>query len=258
MENYDDILIDAVEWARRAGSIHLDFFRSNHLDVKVKQNESDIVTKADRMADALITENIHKRYPSHSILAEESGEDDRDGDFTWVIDPLDGTTNYTAGLPTFAVSIGVHHRGVPVVGVVFAPYLNELFTAVKGKGARLNGEPIGVRANDRMDRAVLATGFPVDRKTNPDDNVAEFHRVLTDVRAVRCLGAASMDLCYTAAGVLDGFWEMNLHEWDVAAGALIVEEAGGKVTRYRSDRNVGILAATPAIFNQVLPIITPK
>ena len=258
MQQYADLLIDAVEWARRAGAIQLEYFRSHHLDVKVKQNESDIVTKADRMSDALITENIRRRYPDHSILAEESGADQRTGDFQWVIDPLDGTTNYTAGLPTFAVSIGINFKGKPVVGVVFAPYLNELFTAVAGEGAMLNGEPIRVRENDRLDRAVLSTGFPVDRRENPDDNVKEFHRVLTEARAVRCLGAASMDLCYTAAGVLDGFWEMNLHEWDVAAGALIVEEAGGKVTRYRDDRNVGILAATPPIFQQVLPLITPK
>lgn len=257
MEDYETLLLAATEWARQAGAIQLEYFRSHHLDIKVKQNESDIVTKADKASDALITGNIRKYFPEHSIFAEESGCDDRGGDYRWIIDPLDGTTNYAAGLPTFAVSIGIEHRGTPVVGVVFAPYLNELFTAVRGQGARLNGVQIHVRDNDRLDRAVLSTGFPVDRKTNHDDNVREFHRVLAETRAVRCLGAASMDLCYTAAGILDGFWEINLHEWDVSAGALIVEEAGGLTSRYRSDRNVGILAASPKLFDKILPNIKP-
>lgn len=253
--DYDRLLLDAVGLARRAGALQIESFRKGHLEVHAKLNESDIVTRVDAACDALITGYISSHYPDHSILAEESGSDERGAEYLWVIDPLDGTTNYAAGLPVFAVSIGIKYRGQTVVGVVYAPYLDELYTAVRGRGAFFNGEPIRVSGKDRLDRAVLATGFPVDRNVNPDDNTSEFRRVLSGARAVRCNGAASMDLCYTASGVMDGFWEMNLHEWDVCAGLLIVKEAGGEWSHYRCDRNVAVVAGTPAIHNLILPLI---
>lgn len=153
------MVLDAMQWARQAGVIQLEYFRSGHLDVHTKLNESDIVTKADRASDNFLRHSIAEAYPGHSILTEESGEESNSGEYRWVIDPLDGTTNYTAGLPIFAVSIGIEHNGQTVGGVVYAPYLNELFHGIRGKGAWLNGEPIHVRNNDRMDRAVVATGF---------------------------------------------------------------------------------------------------
>ncbi|MCM1109927.1 MAG: inositol monophosphatase [Clostridium sp.] len=256
MDQLDDLTLHACQWARQAGAIQLEYFRSGHLDVRTKLNESDIVTKADRASDTFLRERIAAVYPGHAILTEESGETCGPEPFRWIIDPLDGTTNYTAGLPFFAVSIGIEQEGRPVAGVVYAPYLDELFHAVRGRGAWLNGKQIHVRDNNRIDRAVVSTGFPVDKNVNPDNNLAPFARVLPLVRGVRRLGAASVDLCYVAAGFLDAYWEMNLHDWDIAAGALIVEEAGGIVSHYRDDRNRSILASTPALHPLLLEQIT--
>lgn len=256
MLDYEDMVLDACGWARQVGAAQLQFFRSGHLDVKTKINESDIVTKADRISENMLKSFIHDKYPAHSILSEESDPEERDSEYRWVIDPVDGTTNYTEGLPFFAVSIGIQHRGETVGAVVYAPYLNELFHAVKNRGAFLNGEPIRVRNNDRMDRAVVATGFPIDKNVNPDNNLSEVSKVLPRVRGLRRLGAASVDICYTAAGFLDAYWEMNLHLWDICAAQLILEEAGGKASFYRSDRNYSILVSTPSIHNELLNLIT--
>lgn len=252
----NDILFDAIEMARGAGEIIRRYFRSDTLDVKAKYNEADVVTVADRECEALILDRIRSRYPSHSILSEESGEDlNSESDYRWVIDPLDGTTNFSAGMPICAVSIGVEYKGETVVGVVYAPVLDELFTAVKGEGAFLNGRPVSVKHNGRLDRAVVSTGFPVDKDTNPDNNLDNVGRVLPRVRGLRRLGSAAVDICYVAAGVLDAYWEMNLHEWDVAAGLLILEEAGGVVKHYRSDRNISVLTASPEFFPTIEPLI---
>lgn len=252
------LLLDAVQCARLAGAVHLKHFRSPGLDTKAKINEGDIVTVADKAAEAAILDFIHSRYPSHSILAEESGADDRGGDYQWVIDPLDGTTNYSAGLPIFSVSIGVRRKGETVVGVVFAPYLNELFHAVSGGGAYLNGEPVRVRQLDDIRKAVVSTGFPVDKDVNPDNNLDNVARVLPRLRGLRRLGSAAVDLCYVAAGILDGFWELNLHEWDVCAGLLIAREAGAVCHRFRSDRLESVLVASPAIAAAILPLLSQE
>lgn len=255
MELLDEMVMNACHWARMAGAVQLEFFRSGHLDVHTKINESDIVTKADRASEAILKQNIKATYPSHDILSEESGEDIGAGEWRWVIDPLDGTTNYTAGLPLFAVAIGIEHHGKPVAGVVFAPCLNELFHAIEGRGAMLNGEPIRVRNNNMLSRAVVATGFPVDKDVNPDNNLDAVGRVLPHVRGIRRLGAASIDICYTAAGFLDAYWEMNLHHWDVCGALVILQEAGGSHTFYRDDRNVSVLTSTPSLHNRLLNLI---
>lgn len=255
IDSIDVMVLEACSWAREAGAVQMQFFRSRHLDVKTKLNESDIVTKADRASDALIRDRIHQSYPDHTILSEESGTEQGDSPWRWVIDPLDGTTNYTEGLPFFAVSIGIEYNGEPVAGVVFAPYLNELFHAIRGKGAFLNGEPITVRDNNRLDRAVVSTGFPVDKDVNPDNNLDAVGRVLPHVRGLRRLGAASIDICYTAAGFLDAYWEMNLHIWDIAAARVIAAEAGAEFVRYRPDRNYSILTSTPGIHDSLLKLI---
>ena len=180
---------------------------------------------------------------------------DCENTYRWVIDPLDGTTNYSQGLPMFSVSIGIEHCGETVIGVVFAPYLNELFHAVKGEGAFLNGNPVKVSGKSALGHSVVATGFPVDKDTNPDNNLDNVARIMPKVRGLRRLGSAAMDLCYTAAGFLDGYWEMNLHRWDVSAGLLILEEAGGRFSHFRDDRNVSIVAGTPAIHDMLFPML---
>ena len=258
MPDLDTLLLDAVQIARRVGNVHLSYFRgAQNLDIATKSCESDIVTAADKAAEFEIISSVKSLYPDHYILSEESGEISGGSDWQWVVDPLDGTTNFSQGLPVFSVSIGIKHRGVTQVGVVFAPYLNELFHAVRGAGAYLNGKPIHCSDKTRMEHCVISTGFPVDNRTNPINNVAEFRQVLPQVRALRRYGSAAIDMSYAAAGIFDAYWEMNLHEWDVCAGELIAQEAGAKCVRYRHDRKISITAGNPHIVDALLPIISP-
>lgn len=256
----DSILLNAIKWARQAGAIQLRHFRGNDLDIRTKSTVADVVTVADRESERLIIDNIHNLYPGHAILAEESGEESGaagEDCWRWIIDPLDGTTNYSQGLPIFSVSIALEHNGVTQLGIVYAPYLDELFHAVRGEGAYLNGYPIKVSGKTELDRAVLSTGFPVDKLLTSDNNLDNFSRIMPLVRGIRRLGSAAVDICYVAAGFLDGYWEVNLHKWDVAAAELILAEAGGISTRFRPDRGESVLAATPAIHRQLISLLSP-
>lgn len=251
----DSLLINALSWAREAGAVHRRYFRGKELDIKAKLNESDIVTAADKAAEKLVISHIRETYPDHSILSEESGTEAHDGEYRWVIDPLDGTTNFSQGLPLYSISIGIEKDGEPIVGVVYDSYLDELFHAVKGGGAFLNGMPITVSGKTELKESVVATGFPVDKHLTPDNNLDNVSRVMPKVRGLRRLGSAAMDLCYVAAGFLDGYWEMNLYPWDVCAGLLIVKEAGGEFTHFRSDRNLSVVAGTPAIHDELVGLL---
>ncbi|MCM1022043.1 MAG: inositol monophosphatase [Muribaculum sp.] len=252
----DSILLNALQWARQAGAIQLKYFRGKELDIHIKATDADVVTVADRESERLIINNIHATYPTHAILAEESGEEQRgDSEWRWIIDPLDGTTNYSVGLPIFSVSIALEHNGITELGIVYAPYLDELFHAVRGQGAFLNGQPIGVSGKTALSESVISTGFPVDKRLTSDNNLDNFSRIMPLVRGIRRLGSAAIDISYVAAGYLDGFWELNLHKWDVAAAELILAEAGGISTRFRPDRGESILAATPAIHTQLASIL---
>ena len=253
----DEILLDAISWARQAGAVHMRYFRGNELDITAKLNDADIVTAADKAAERLIIDNIRAKYPDHSILSEESGETIHAPGFRWVIDPLDGTTNFSQGLPIFSVSIGVEYEGRPVAGVVYDAYLDELFTAVEGGGAFLNGSPIHCADKTRLDHCVVSTGFPVDKGETLDNNLDNVARIMPRVRGLRRLGSAAMDLCYVAAGFLDGYWELNLHRWDVSAAMLIVSEAGGRYTEFRHDRNISLVAGSPAVHDLLLPLLSP-
>lgn len=242
------LLEAARSMALEAGKVLLGFFRSDHLRVDTKINESDIVTEADRASEAVILDFIRRHFPDHAILSEESGEADGHSPYRWVIDPLDGTTNFRSGLPGFCVSIGLERDGEPYLGVVYAPYLNEMFCAVRGEGATLNGRPIHCSRIDRLDRAVLSTGFPVDKNVNPDNNLDNVARLLPKIRGLRRLGSAAIDICYTAAGFLEGYWELNLHRWDVSAGMVVAAEAGCMMTEFRQGRNISLLVAPPQLF----------
>lgn len=252
------LLSDAIDLARKAGAIQMEYFRGDKLDIKSKLNDSDVVTAADKAAESVIISGIHSKYPNHSILSEESGEEAHEADVRWVIDPLDGTTNFSSGLPLFSVSIGIEYQGETVVGVVYAPYLDELFHAIKGEGAYLNGIKIHTSGKTKLAQSVIATGFPVDKNVSADNNMDNVAMVLPYIRGLRRLGSAAIDLCYVAAGYLDGYWELNLHQWDVSAGELIAKESGAKVTHFRYDRNISILAATPNIHDAVLPMLSRK
>lgn len=254
---FEEYLDFAVGMAREAGRIQLTYFRGDDLAMKTKSNVSDVVTRADRESEELIVRSILERYPTHAILGEEGGaRGDAASEWRWVVDPLDGTTNYSQGLPVFCVSIALQYRGETVVGVVYAPYLRELFTAVRGGGAwclRGDGEPVRlhVSTKQRLDCSVVATGFPYDKSENPDNNSDNVARILPHVRDVRRMGAAAYDLSCVAAAMLDGFWELNLHEWDVCAASLLVIEAGGIVESLRADRGVSPVAGSAALVEQM-------
>lgn len=256
MIDLQQLAAEVALWAREAGEIQLDFFRRGNIAVAEKFNDADIVTEADRRSEELILTRIRDRFPDHSVLSEESGELSGDAGWQWVIDPLDGTTNFYSGLPLFAVSIALEHNGEAVIGVVYSPYLNEMFMAVKGGGATLNGQRLSCSSESVMSRAVISTGFPVDKNSNPDNNLDNVAAVLPKVRGLRRLGSAAIDICYVAAGFLDGFWELNLHRWDVSAALLIAAEAGAEHYRFRQDRGVSVAVAPPQILQQLKHLIS--
>lgn len=221
-----------IETARDAGRVLLEKF--GRIESVTKKGDINLVTEADLASEALIVERIKSHFPRHAILAEEAGNavvTGEDGGHKWIIDPLDGTTNYAHGYPCFCVTIALEHEGEVVLGVTYDPTRDELFTAEKGRGATLNGKPIRVSRTDELGNALLVTGFPYDIKHRE-----KFARHLTEFlltsRGVRRDGSAAIDLAYVACGRFDGFWEEGLNPWDVAAGKLLIEEAGGTVSYY--------------------------
>lgn len=193
----------------------------------------DVVTEMDIKAEDMIMKTIKARFPEHGILTEESFEQKSGSGYRWIIDPLDGTTNYSHGFPIFCVSIALEREGEIILGVVFNPMLNELFTAEKGKGAYLNSKRIRVSGISELTKSLLATGFPYDVRTSPDNNISHFANFAVRVQAIRRAGSAALDMCYVACGRFDGFWELKLKPWDTAAAMLIIKEAGGIVTDFK-------------------------
>ncbi|HMW02672.1 MAG TPA: inositol monophosphatase family protein [Acidobacteriota bacterium] len=196
------------------------------------KGQIDLVTEVDLLSEKFIRDQIANHYPKHQVLAEESGLFEQTSPYRWIIDPLDGTTNYAHGYPFYSVSIALQHESHVLLGVVYDPVRDELFAAERGQGATLNERAIRVSTVERLDQALLCTGFPYNVRTSPKINLDHFSRFLDAAQAVRRDGSAALDLCYVAAGRFDGFWELNLAPWDMAAGGLIVTEAGGTVTRF--------------------------
>jgi len=225
------------EIAAEAGKILLTGFRSKNIEISYK-SRTDLVTNMDRKSEEYLYNMINKRFPVHSIIAEEGSRKDSSGDFIWYVDPLDATNNYAHGLPIFCVSIGIFSKEMDRVaaGVVYDPYHNELFSAVRGKGAYLNDKKINVSEINDLGISVLATGFPYDKENTEKNNIEQFNRFLPRIQGIRRMGSAAIDLVYVACGRLDGYWEPGLKSWDIAAGSLIVEEAGGIVTKYNNDK----------------------
>lgn len=219
-----------IEAAIAAGKLLMSKFERG-IQVEYK-GQYDLVTAADRESEALIVHRIHQVYPGHDILAEEAEYEARNSEFRWIIDPLDGTTNYAHGYPWFAVSIAVEVRGILQLGVVHNPYVGELYVAERGSGAFLNDRPLRVSRIAALEHALLATGFAYDHKKCKANNYDYFTRFQREAQACRRPGVASLDLASVAAGRFDGFWEMKLKPWDLAAGILLVEEAGGAVTDF--------------------------
>ncbi|AFY81064.1 inositol monophosphatase family protein [Oscillatoria acuminata] len=222
----------ATEAALDAGAIVQSYW-GNLNAIEEKGRSGDLVTAADKASEKAILEVLRRHVPEHGILAEESGKlGDSTSQYLWAIDPLDGTTNFAHQYPPFGVSIGLLINGIPQVGVVFDPFHNELFRAAKGLGATRNRQPIRVSETVELRNSLLVTGFAYDRRETPDNNYAEFCHLTHLTQGVRRSGSASIDLCYVSCGRLDGYWERGLSPWDLAAGVVILSEAGGKITAY--------------------------
>lgn len=220
--------------AREAGALLMPYFHQ-HLKIEYK-GEADLVTAADRASEALIRERVGQQFPGHDVLGEEQGLTDTGSDYRWYVDPLDGTTNFAHGYPVFCVSIALERRspeqsGQRIAAVIYDPTRDELFSAEQGRGAHLNGAVISVSKTATLKESLVATGFP-SQKRHKNPNIFFYHQITLRSHGVRRAGSAALDLCNVACGRFDGFWEFNLNPWDTAAGVLIVEEAGGKVSRF--------------------------
>jgi myo-inositol-1(or 4)-monophosphatase len=253
------MLNDVIQIAKEAGQIARDGFRKNMV-VETKGSLTNIVTEYDKKSEELIINFIRKKYPSHSIVAEESGEHEKSSEYTWIVDPIDGTTNFAHGLPIFSVSIGIQKDNEIVYGVIYDVMRDALYSCEKGSGAFCNGRKLSVSTNDDLRKSVLVTGFPYDISENPEHAIEHFISFLKEARAVRRLGSAAIDLCYVAEGVFDGFWEVSLNAWDMAAGVLLVNEAGGVVTDFLENKiNIygkKLLASNGKVHNRMLGILT--
>ena len=249
----------AVKAARRAGNI-INRASTDLAHIKVHaKSANDFVTEVDRAAEAAIIEVLKDAYPGHGILAEETGSSGPEGEYQWIIDPLDGTTNFIHGFQQYAVSLALARNGVVEQAVVFDPVANDLYTASKGAGAFLNDRRIRVSKRDRMGESLIGTGFPFREFDHIDAYLAMFREVAQKTAGIRRPGSAALDLAYLAAGRYDAFWEMGLKPWDMAAGALLVQEAGGLVSDLGGESaflaSGNVVAGTPKIFGQLLPII---
>ncbi len=243
------ILQEVEVIVRQAGALLMEGYGNvRHIQQK---GVIDLVTEFDKRSEEVILSFLEKEFPDHAILAEESGHNKTVSEYQWVIDPLDGTTNFAHGIPIFSVSIGLLRDNSPVAGIVYDPFRNEMFSAELGHGAFLNHRPIHVSSRVDLGQAVISTGFPYDLRTNPRNNFPEFIQFQLRTQAVRHLGSAALDCTWTAMGRLDGYWEFGVKPWDVGAGALIVREAGGYVTSI--DGNDDFLSAdTILVSNNLL------
>jgi myo-inositol-1(or 4)-monophosphatase len=245
----------ALEAARGAGRLLRDELGGTRR-IQHKRSVIDLVTEMDQRAEAYIVERLRGAFPDHAVLAEESGATHGSSEYRWLIDPLDGTTNYAHGLPIFAVSVALERAGVVELGVAYDPSRDECFVAERGSGATVNGDPTRVSTIDSLDRALLVTGFPYDIRTTAETNLPEYAALSVKAQAVRRLGSAVLDLCWVACGRLDGFWELALGPWDMAAGGLIVSESGGRVTNVQGGpwrlEGPGILASNGLVHDAIL------
>ena len=227
----DDLQDVAIHAARESGTIQREWLgRDKGIELK---GEINLVTEVDRRCEERIVEIIKKAFPLHNILTEETSMPELPSPYRWIIDPLDGTTNYAHEYPCFGTSVALELEGKIVLGAIYDPLLDELFTAQQGKGAFLNGGRISVSATERLTDALISTGFPYDLRESRENNLDHFNNFIMEARAIRRDGSAVLDLCYVAMGRFDGFWELKLEPWDVAAGKLLVEEAGGNVMDFR-------------------------
>lgn len=248
----------AEETAREAAKVLLENLgKVKEIEFKAKNS---LVTEVDKLSEKIIISNIKKNFPTHDIFAEESGKDLSDSDYLWLIDPIDGTTNYAHAYPFFSISIALEVKGEVIAGLVYDPVKDEMFTAEKGKGAFLNGESISVSKSDEIKHSHVCTGFMHEVNWMVEANIRHFGNFIRRARAVRRDGSAALDLCYVACGRFDGFWELGLNPWDTAAAVLIVKEAGGHLCKFNGDAysiyDKEILATNSIIDEQMMEILS--
>lgn len=248
--NLEKVLKEVKLLAKDVGKYQLDKYEKE-LNVTKKTSYLDLVSEVDKKSEEKIVNWIKSNFPEHDILAEESGITDNKSEYEWVIDPLDGTTNYIHGFPMFSISIALTKDDEPILGVIYVPYLNELYTAIKGKGAYLNEKKISVSQKNNLKESLLVTGFPYDLTEDEYNNIEIFRSLLLKSRGVRRIGSAAYDLACIAAGKLDGFWELKLSPWDVKAGIVIVREAGGEVIETDFHGHYLIVAGPKGINNKL-------
>lgn len=255
MLDYNRVFHKVRSWLLDVGALQLKGWETD-LTIGCKSNEFDLVTDIDHRSEEYLLTAIRREFPGHAVLSEESGvtapaaaaaEAGAVSDYCWVVDPLDGTVNYAHKFPLFTISIALRHLNQTVFGAVYVPYLQELFHAVKGQGAFMNGRPIGVAAATELAASLLATGFPYDRATDPDNNLDYFQHMVPLIGGISRTGTAAFDLCNVAGGRINGYWEFKLNLWDAAAGALIVEEAGGRVRYFERQKGVALIAGNERI-----------
>jgi myo-inositol-1(or 4)-monophosphatase len=262
--NLLEIQAIAIEIAREAGQETLRFWH-NGFTQTTKSSEIDVVTEADQATEKLIVERLSHHFPTHHIIGEEGGGAGmpiEQAEYHWYVDPIDGTTNFANHIPMFAVSLALTDQYMnPLVGVVYNPVYDELFTAVIGHGATRNGEAMHVSEQANLRACVIASGFPYDKYTSPENNLREWGAFMVNTRDLRRMGAASLDCCYVACGRFDGYWEQKLKPWDVLAGMLCITESGGKVTDYQGNSEAGfiangrLVASNPHIHQDMLNIL---
>jgi myo-inositol-1(or 4)-monophosphatase len=251
----EKILIEIVS---KAGQIFHQGWRKKGLKVHLK-GEINPVTEIDKEVELYILENLTKAFPGYGILSEECGKIESSEGARWIIDPLDGTTNYIKGYPFVAISVALEKEEDLVLGLVHNPILNEMYLGKKGQGATCNGKPIHISEENALSASVLASGFPYDAWDNPDNNLFQWNSFLTHCRSLRCDGSAALDLCRVASGQLDGYWEKGISPWDIAAGIVVVREAGGMVTDYSGNNDYflrgEVIAANPVLHKQMIKFI---
>lgn len=259
MENIDVQYHAVVELAIEVGALQKKYFRSESLKIGTKSTAVDMVTEADLACDYLIVERLKTLFPNDDILSEEQGahtvEDKKTAKAMWIIDPLDGTTNFSIGHPIYAVSIARWINDVPEFGVVYVPMLDEIFYTQAGRGAYMNHQRIFCSVREKLAECVIGTGFPYDRATAQNNNAKNIAKMVPKVKGIRRLGAAAYDLCLVAAGIYDGFWELRLAKWDMAAGWLMIKEAGGTFLYETENNQYNVIAGAHAICSQLKAIV---
>lgn len=258
MDDLKGVLLNAT---KAAGEVIKEYFQGT-FKIDNKDTINNLVTEVDTRAEKVIIDIIQSHYPGHSIISEEVGSILHKSEYEWIIDPIDGTVNFAHGIPICCVSIGIRYQEELILGTVYNPMLNELFFAEKGKGAYLNDEPISVSSKTNIKTACLVTGFPYKWPKTYEHPIKVFERFIMEGLPVRRLGSAAIDLCWVACGRFDGFWEYNLNPWDVAAGYLIVQEAGGRITNFNGEpydvNDKETLATNGKIHDDMLNIIRSK